>query len=250
MVKCLASAAQQAIHPVRICICLSATLRINRLIPTVGKAAAQIRGRSTRKNPYGWRIHRSFIMARRSIHRAIRSIIRPSPPPASSWTTALPTLLKLPTDAGTTSPPVAHRAASCVSSDRAPARPPVPRNGISRRVQAVGCIRCMCASPPFEPQPKARSIPFITRASPIRWCSTSLFSRTSITLQMDGFISADTISMVREANTLNSQIGLRMNLPACRVYTSVWMQSDSSFRELRLRPHPVLLLSLRQPRLL
>ena len=176
-----------------------------------------------------------YITARKFIPPATRSIILPSPPPASSLTMALAILSKHPMDAGTILPPEARRAALCVSSDRAPARPPVPRNGISRLAPALVFIRCMCISLPFEPQVKARSTRFVTQAGQTRSSSINLSSRISTTSQMDGSTSADTTSQAREAKPSNFQIGLRMNLPTFRIYISVWMQSDSYLMEMRLR---------------
>ena len=239
----MASAAQQATHRDLTYIYLSATLPINRLTLMAGRAVAQTHGRSIKKNLCGLPIRRLYITVHRSIHRATRLIIHSSQPPASSLTMALAISSKHPMDVGTILPPEAHRAASCVSFDRAPARQPAPRNGISRLARAMVFIRCMCIFLPFEPRVKAQSIRFTMQTDQTRSCSTNPSSRISTTSQMDGSISADTTSTAREANTSNSRIGLRMNLPTCRIYTWVWMPSDSYLMELRLRLRQAPLLS-------
>jgi len=151
------------------------------------------------------RIQRLYIPVRRFIHQVPHSASLLCPQQALLWMMARWALMKLPINAGTISLMEARKVESCVIQGRVPPRPRVQHNGISRRDKARAQVfmRFMSASPPPEPPARARPIQSTTPAGRIRWWSIRMSSRTFITSQMDGSISADTTSPAREANTSN-----------------------------------------------
>lgn len=163
----MASAAQPEDHRVLICICLFATLPTDRWIPMAGGGAEPIHGPSTNENHCGWHFHPSSMQM--STHQVPHFLFHQHRRPALSLMMAQPASTKSPTSAGRISLTAARRVALCVHPGRVPPRRLVPRNGFFLKALETDFIQSMFVSQPLEPQPKARSIPFVMQARTIKW---------------------------------------------------------------------------------
>lgn len=236
MARCWGSAARQATHPVRICICSSVTRLAGLLTPMAGGAAASIRGSITSRSHSGLHTLRSTITDRKSIPRAPRLRIHPLHRPAFWWMMADRILLRLRLNAGTILPWEDPRAGSYDIPGRALHLQTAPRNGICLQARTMASIPSTSESHRYAPPPRGRSIPSVTPADRTPLLSTRLCSQISTMSRMGGCTSADTTSMAAVVSTLNSRIGPRMRPQLSRIYSWAWTRSGSFSRGIRLQP--------------
>src|SRR5687768_5061830 len=163
----LALAAQPGDRRVLICILQFATRRVALSIHMAGEAVVLIRGCTIKENLCGWHFHLSSMQM--FIHPVLRLFFRRFRHRALSLMMAQPDSTKSPMSAGRISLTAARKAALCGPPGRVPPRRLVPRNGFSLKAPETDFIQYMFASQPLEPQPKARSILFVTQARTIKW---------------------------------------------------------------------------------